>query len=519
MRAWKAVVVGNRVLCVSLALLLSGLQVATPAAARSHASTGTTITVNTTADDNTVDGNCSLREALQAADTDTAVDACPAGNGVDTIHLPAGRYTITHGSLEVHSTLTIDGDFGALIDGNVHCCTSTPTLHVNTGANVTLDLVSIQNSAPAVRNDGTFDMIEGSLDTNLAPWINPDYSNGLANYGTATLTFVPIRFTPNAIYNTGTLVAQHVMFDHNGIVDPDSNATVWNRGTMTMVGGWFARDTLCDCPLSEIYNQEGGSLSITRVRFADNQGLDVIINTGGLYVTDSAFDKNATVPIENDYGIVTVAASRLSTNVAHHSTPGGLLNVGGHVSIDSSTIDHNIGDTGGGIVNSHAGHLTLTNDTIVDNVARFDSGSGAHLTLPSGAVTNADGTAMIRNATIAGNAIVGFHDWPYHAGGVVNMPLGYTALSNTIISDNTAVAPVLAPDCFGTFHSLGYNLVEHTTDCQLGPFSHNRYGLSAALRPLADNGGPTMTEMPPWDSLVVDLGNPATPNANDATTC
>jgi len=35
------------------------------------------------------DGKCSLLEAIQAANTDTAVDACPAGSGADVIELQA----------------------------------------------------------------------------------------------------------------------------------------------------------------------------------------------------------------------------------------------------------------------------------------------------------------------------------------------------------------------------------------------------------------------------------------------
>jgi len=59
---------------------------------RSHsfsqaASEGAVIQVNTTADEIKNNGKCSLREAIQAANTDTAVDGCPAGNGAN---LPAG---------------------------------------------------------------------------------------------------------------------------------------------------------------------------------------------------------------------------------------------------------------------------------------------------------------------------------------------------------------------------------------------------------------------------------------------
>lgn len=60
----------------------------------------TEITVTTTDDELNHDGDCSLREAIQAANTDLAVDACPAGNGHDTIMLPAGTYTHTLAGFE-----------------------------------------------------------------------------------------------------------------------------------------------------------------------------------------------------------------------------------------------------------------------------------------------------------------------------------------------------------------------------------------------------------------------------------
>jgi CSLREA domain-containing protein len=61
-----------------------------PASAQS---TATTITVNTAADESKSDGNCSLREAIRAAESNTAVDACAAGQGrsEDTIQFSLGQ--------------------------------------------------------------------------------------------------------------------------------------------------------------------------------------------------------------------------------------------------------------------------------------------------------------------------------------------------------------------------------------------------------------------------------------------
>ncbi|MEO7793402.1 MAG: CSLREA domain-containing protein, partial [Thermoanaerobaculia bacterium] len=52
----------------------------------------TTYTIATFADDAVVNGNCTLREAIRAANTNSIVDACPAGGAADAIVLPSGTY-------------------------------------------------------------------------------------------------------------------------------------------------------------------------------------------------------------------------------------------------------------------------------------------------------------------------------------------------------------------------------------------------------------------------------------------
>jgi CSLREA domain-containing protein len=74
-----------------------------------------TITVNTTADEVNADGDCSLREAIIAANTNAAVDACPAGSAVntDTIIVPAGAYDLTLAGLNENNAQTGDLDLSS----------------------------------------------------------------------------------------------------------------------------------------------------------------------------------------------------------------------------------------------------------------------------------------------------------------------------------------------------------------------------------------------------------------------
>jgi CSLREA domain-containing protein len=68
-----------------------------------------TITVNSTDDSLATDGNCTLREAILAANSDTAVDGCAAGSGPDVVVLPAGTYVLT-GEADEDAGLTGDLD-------------------------------------------------------------------------------------------------------------------------------------------------------------------------------------------------------------------------------------------------------------------------------------------------------------------------------------------------------------------------------------------------------------------------
>jgi len=75
---------------------------------------GTTITVDTTEETITDNANCSIREAVLAATSNTAVDNCPAGDAIniDTIafSIGSGPQTITlTSSLDINSPVVLDG--------------------------------------------------------------------------------------------------------------------------------------------------------------------------------------------------------------------------------------------------------------------------------------------------------------------------------------------------------------------------------------------------------------------------
>lgn len=121
-----------------------------------------TITVTTTADELNADGDCSLREAIQSANTDTAVDACTAGAGADTIVLPAGTFTLTltgigedanaTGDLDITSNITITGASATttIIDGNA----ADRVFHVISPGILTLNTLTVRNGNPGAGDGG-----------------------------------------------------------------------------------------------------------------------------------------------------------------------------------------------------------------------------------------------------------------------------------------------------------------------------------------------------------------------------
>jgi len=84
------------------------------------------ITVNSLSDNTTVDGNCSLREAIRNANDNAATYGdCPAGSGADTITFSVSG-TITLGStltaIADADGLTLDGTGQTVTISGNHAC-------------------------------------------------------------------------------------------------------------------------------------------------------------------------------------------------------------------------------------------------------------------------------------------------------------------------------------------------------------------------------------------------------------
>jgi CSLREA domain-containing protein len=167
----------------------------------------TAIVVNTLEDElNDGGGDCSLREAIEAANTDSSVDGCPAGDGDDAILLPAGNYLLALVGADEDANATGDLDIVAgnlilmgtgpertIIDGN----RLDRVLHIHSESMVEIHGVQITHGKTpdgypggvhieggGIRNDGTLLLSDSTVVSNntgagLEAYVDGGHGGGL----------------------------------------------------------------------------------------------------------------------------------------------------------------------------------------------------------------------------------------------------------------------------------------------------------------------------------------------------
>jgi len=230
----------------------------------------TTITVDTTDDEFNTDGDCSLREAIHAADTDTAVDNCPAGNGNDTIILPAGIYTLTvagasenhglTGDLDIRTTdgLTIQGAdvSNTIIDGGG----IDRVFHVvSYNDRLTLKKMTIRHGSPpsgesagGILNNGILvldHVVVKDSETKSTPSQNPvggGICNGCGN-GTGVLTLVDTIISGNESTRGGGIFTNHILtITHSTITanKAKSGGGLVNYGNVSIINSTVSNNSV-----------------------------------------------------------------------------------------------------------------------------------------------------------------------------------------------------------------------------------------------------------------------------------
>lgn len=423
------------------------------------------IVVTTTADELNNDGDCSLREAIRAANTDSTVDGCFAGSGADVISLGIGTYTLSivgqnenaavTGDLDITSDMTIVGvdsaktilDAGKvdrLFDiraGNVllsnlgmrNGFTQTSGDDANNGklvwvGNATATIINSTLSGSNEGNDGSglhALMNEGALNL-INSSITKNNCGGVRNIGTMVINHSTISANYNdhfaaGIRNDGTLTVVDSIIRNNMSGDLPDAGGILNYGTLMMRGTEvvnnrsnespggidnFGRATIIDSQFRG--NIEGGDLNGLSNGDPDNQNPAYTMTVIGTTVEDGLYNS----------GRMQVITSRI--NVIENAQA--WMSEAGQVSIVSSTLK---GISNGGAMQisrsmvsgrtDNSGTLSIDRSTIsgvrtTDFGSVYNSGalaiSGSTFTnnqAKSGGGIYNTGTLHAVNTTISGN--------------------------------------------------------------------------------------------------------------------
>jgi Ca2+-binding RTX toxin-like protein len=232
---------------------------------------------------------------------------------------------------------------------------------------------------------------------------------------------------------------------------------------------------------------------------------------------------NGAAGVYAEYGSLSVQSSTISGNTAATGRGGGIRTYRTPISIQNSTISGNTttesGGRGGGVY-AYRDSLTVQGSTISGNAAS-GSGGGIHTfntavaierSTVSGNSANgassdgggiyAFGASMaIQGATIAGNAA------GRNGGGISTFNVNPDpSLTNTIVGGDTAPT---GPELFGgggDVFTAAFSLIQNPVAATVAG-NPNITGQDPRLGPLADNGGPTLTQALLAGSPALDAGS------------
>jgi CSLREA domain-containing protein len=217
-----------------------------------------TITPNTFTDDNTANGNCTLREAIRAANANAAIDACTAGTGADTIPLAAGTYSLSVPGAGEDAAATGDLDItdtaGLAINGNAGGTTVNGSgidgvFEILTNASASLDRLTITGGTRA-HGGG----VEAQLPGAKATITNSTLTNNTATFtggaidvfspaAAATVTLINSTVSGNTAPNTGNNGSGGGINVEDNAVFNATNSTISGNSAVVNGGGMFVQTT------------------------------------------------------------------------------------------------------------------------------------------------------------------------------------------------------------------------------------------------------------------------------------
>ena len=301
---------------------------------------GNTITVNSTLDvENSSDGLCTLREAITAANSDTASGAtageCGAGSAIDsdTISLTGLTGTITLGSAlpNITSDMTISGP---------------GVSQLTISGNNSFRVFSLTLPSPGVVSFSGLRIANGRA--------NGDVGGGIYNQSSAN-----VNVTDSTITNNAAVLGGGIANSSTGTFTV-TNSTISNNTANTAGGCYNGLGTL-NIISSTLNNNNAGSGGGIGDGGAINTGSNTLNVINSTLHNNTAFGRGGGIFNASPDAIINISNSTISQNLAVASGGGGINNNnGGLVKIINSIFaDNSHQDLSGSFVS--LGHNLLTN--------------------------------------------------------------------------------------------------------------------------------------------------------------
>jgi CSLREA domain-containing protein len=409
---------------------------------------------------NCVPNDCSLREAIEAANRKP---------GADDVSVPAGTYLLFLGQLAVSDAVSIAGagQENTVIDGRA----------ADRVINITHPAGVVAISGVTIRN--------GYASSPSSPY-SQALGGGIRCW-TGALTLTNSTVSDNTV--AGNFSKGGGIY-HNGdfalinstVVDNTSSGSgggISSSGKLTLTNSTVSGNSAIRSG-GGILN-EGGNTMLTNSTVSSNTSLG---SAGGILIT---------------VGNVTLTNSTVSGNTALGGSGGGARFYSANdIALTNSTVSGNTAHGDGGGIDAYFyygyGGLTLTNSTVSGNTSSYGNGGG--IAVESFYYTT---DARLTNSTVTRNRA-------NRGGAGIHMRFADAVFIDTVVADNGAARP----NCGGRpVDSRGHNLADDNS-CELNA-PGDLVVADAMLGPLANNGGPTDTHALLPGSPAIDAGRPGCP--------
>jgi uncharacterized repeat protein (TIGR01451 family) len=410
---------------------------------------------------------------------------------------------------------TISCTRASVAGSSVH--TFTLVAHVPASAVPNPDFEFISNTATVTSdNDPNTENDSGTASTLLVSCINNPVVTTNADSGAGSLrqaiadacagSTITFNMAPGQVTSPITLTTGALVIDKNLTIQGPS------ASTLTII-----RSTAGATPTFQIFrNAAGVTASISGLTLTNGVGTSGsgsngggILNEGTLTIRNSVVAGNSAVSgggIYNLGGTLSVVSTTISNNHADSGSGGGILSTGTLTVINSSVIGNAAGSSGG--IEIGGGTADITNTTISGNSA---TGDGGGLQVFSGSAT-------LTNVTVTNNRSDSDNSGGGDGGGIRNGG-GTIRLRNTIVAGNYKGSANSTPsDIAETVDvpSSSFNLIGTGGAGGLGNTNGNQVGVvNPQLGSLANNGGPTDTHLLLPLSPAINAGSNALLPATD----